>query len=138
MRSGKLLRSWLSSIILTKIVYVKSAIYYYFLLYNVANTSSLILQDDPSAHDKFVRLTTAYETLKDNDLRKKYDLYGEDGLTNSHKTQTYHSWSYYQNSFIYDDDEYVINLERNDYCEYIIFSAFNFLHMKQNVLISVC
>lgn len=93
------------------------------MLYDVANTLSLILQDDPNAHDKFVRLTTAYETLKDNDLRKKYDLYGEDGLTSSHKKQTYHSWSYYQNSFIYDDDEYVFNLETNDYCEYITFST---------------
>ncbi|XP_024893303.1 dnaJ homolog subfamily C member 10-like isoform X1 [Temnothorax curvispinosus] len=76
--------------------------------------------DDPDAHDKFVRLTTAYETLKDNDLRKKYDLYGEDGLNNSHKKQTYHSWSYYQNSFIYDDDEHVINLERSDYYESVV------------------
>ncbi|XP_012530640.1 dnaJ homolog subfamily C member 10 [Monomorium pharaonis] len=76
--------------------------------------------DDPNAHDKFIRLTTAYETLKDNDLRKKYDLYGEEGLNNSHKKQTYHSWSYYQNSFIYDDDEYVINLGKSDYYENVI------------------
>lgn len=61
--------------------------------------------------------------MKDNDLRKKYDLYGEDGLNNSNKKQSYHSWSYYQNSFIYEDDQYVINLEENDYCEYIIFSS---------------
>lgn len=91
--------------------------HYYLFFYIVNNI--LILQDDPSAHDKFLRLTTAYETLKDNDLRRKYDLYGEDGLNNSHKKPTYHSWSYYQDSFIYDDDEHVINLEKSDYCEYI-------------------
>ncbi|EGI66873.1 DnaJ-like protein subfamily C member 10 [Acromyrmex echinatior] len=76
--------------------------------------------DDPNAHDKFVKLTTAYETLKDSDLRHKYDLYGEDGLNKSHKKQTYHSWNYYQNSFIYDDDKYVINLGKNDYYESVI------------------
>ncbi|XP_029676566.1 dnaJ homolog subfamily C member 10-like [Formica exsecta] len=76
--------------------------------------------DDSNAHDKFIRLTTAYEVLKDNDLRKKYDLYGEDGLNNFNKKQTYHSWSYYQNSFIYEDDQYVINLEENDYFENVM------------------
>ncbi|KMR04889.1 hypothetical protein RF55_388 [Lasius niger] len=76
--------------------------------------------DDPNAHDKFIRLTTAYEVLKDNDLRKKYDLYGENGLNDSNKKQTYHSWSYYQNSFIYEDDQHVINLEENDYFENVM------------------
>ncbi|XP_011169355.1 dnaJ homolog subfamily C member 10 [Solenopsis invicta] len=76
--------------------------------------------DDSNAHDKFVKLTTAYETLKDNDLRRKYDLYGEAGLDNSHKKQTYHSWNYYQNSFIYDDDEHVINLGKSDYYESVV------------------
>lgn len=90
----------------------------------------LIFQDDSNAHDKFVKLTTAYETLKDNDLRRKYDLYGEAGLDNSHKKQTYHSWNYYQNSFIYDDDEHVINLGKSDYCEYITF----FMHFIMKIL----
>lgn len=60
--------------------------------------------------------------MKDNNLRQKYDLYGEDGVNNSNKKQSY-SWKfhYYQNSFIYEDDQYVINLEENDYCEYIRF-----------------
>jgi DnaJ family protein C protein 10 len=84
--------------------------------------NNIIFQDDPNAHDKFIRLTTAYEVLKDNDLRRKYDLYGENGLDNSNKKQTYHSWSYYQNNFdIYEDDKYVITLEENNYCEYMIF-----------------
>lgn len=100
---------------------MQDRLYYFF--FHIAN-NILIFQDDPNAHDKFLRLTTAYETLKDNDLRRKYDLYGEDGLNNSHKKQTYHSWSYYQDSLLYDDDEHVINLEKSDYCEYITFSTF--------------
>lgn len=39
-----------------------------------------IFQEDPDAHEKFVRLNRAYEVLKDEDLRKKYDMYGEEGL----------------------------------------------------------
>lgn len=87
-----------------------------FYLYSKVN-NTLIFQDDPNAHDKFIRLTTAYEVLKDNDLRRKYDLYGEDGLDESNRKQTYHSWNYYRDSLIYEDDEYVILLERSDYCE---------------------
>ncbi|KAL6256379.1 hypothetical protein P5V15_012493 [Pogonomyrmex californicus] len=75
--------------------------------------------DDPDAHDKFVRLTKAYETLKDNDLRKTYDLFGEDGFKKSNK-QTYYSSSYYQHSFIYQYDENVVYLTKNDYFESII------------------
>lgn len=57
--------------------------------------------------------------MKDDDLRQKYDLYGENGLNNFNKKQT-HSWnSPYKNNFIYDYDLYVINLHENDYCEYI-------------------
>lgn len=37
-------------------------------------------QDDPEAHEKFVRINRAYEVLKDEDLRKVYDLHGEKGL----------------------------------------------------------
>lgn len=37
-------------------------------------------QDDPEAHKKFVRINRAYEVLKDEDLRKVYDLHGEKGL----------------------------------------------------------
>lgn len=77
--------------------------------------------DDPNAHDKFIQLTTAYETLKEPDLRKKYDLYGKDGVNVSNRKQTYHSWNYYQYNFdIYGDDEHVITLERNDYFESVI------------------
>ncbi|XP_019700630.1 dnaJ homolog subfamily C member 10 isoform X3 [Harpegnathos saltator] len=77
--------------------------------------------DDPNAHDKFIQLTTAYEVLKEPDSRRKYDIYGKDGLDMSNKKQTYHSWSYYQNSFdMYEDDQHVVTLEKHDYFESVI------------------
>ncbi|XP_070520406.1 dnaJ homolog subfamily C member 10-like [Cardiocondyla obscurior] len=74
--------------------------------------------NDPNAHVKFVQLTVAYETLKNSDLRKKYDLYGEDGFNDFNKG-AYHSWSYHQQS-LYDDNDHVINLDTNDYYESVI------------------
>lgn len=78
-----------------------------------------VFQDDSEAHVKFIKYTTAYEVLKDPNLRKKYDLYGEEGLNDANKQQSnYHSWSYYQNNFgIYDDDPQVVTLNSNDYGE---------------------
>ncbi|KAK0078935.1 hypothetical protein PV325_001923 [Microctonus aethiopoides] len=77
--------------------------------------------DDPEAHDKFIKYTTAYEVLKDPELRKKYDLYGEEGLNDANKRHNYHSYSYYQNNFgIYDDDPQVVTLNTNDYDDNVI------------------
>ncbi|XP_014218368.1 dnaJ homolog subfamily C member 10-like [Copidosoma floridanum] len=74
--------------------------------------------DDPKAHEKFVKLTTAYEVLKDPDTRKKYDLYGEEGLDDSKRHGNYHSYTYYQNNFgIYDDDPQIVTLNRHDFFE---------------------
>ena len=39
--------------------------------------------NEDDAHDKFLKLNRAYEILKDEETRKKYDLYGEDGLDGS-------------------------------------------------------
>ena len=39
--------------------------------------------NEEDAHDKFLKLNRAYEILKDEETRKKYDLYGEDGLEGS-------------------------------------------------------
>jgi len=42
----------------------------------------------------------AYEVLKDEDLRKKYDMYGEDGLKEGGPTgHGYQSWSFYNQDF---------------------------------------
>jgi DnaJ homolog subfamily C member 10 len=60
-----------------------------------------------------VKIARAYETLKDPDLRKHYDLYGDD---NQSKHQSYQSWSYYRDNFgIYDDDPEIITLTRAEF-----------------------
>lgn len=41
-------------------------------------------QDDPEAPDKFADLGAAYEVLSDEEKRKQYDAYGEDGLKEGH------------------------------------------------------
>uniref|UniRef100_A0A673XYR4 DnaJ homolog subfamily B member 11 n=1 Tax=Salmo trutta TaxID=8032 RepID=A0A673XYR4_SALTR len=40
--------------------------------------------DDPTAADKFADLGSAYEVLSDDEKRKQYDAYGEDGLKEGH------------------------------------------------------
>lgn len=57
-----------------------------------------MLQGDPSAHDKFLQVNRAYEVLKDEDLRKKYDKYGEKGL-DEQQGGRYESWNYYRYDF---------------------------------------
>lgn len=80
-----------------------------------------ISQNDPEAHNNFVKLTTAYETLKDSETRKKYDIYGEEGLNGGYKPKQYQSWSYYQHQFgIYDDDPEVETLNKHDYSKHQI------------------
>uniref|UniRef100_A0A8C8DF41 DnaJ homolog subfamily C member 10 n=1 Tax=Oncorhynchus tshawytscha TaxID=74940 RepID=A0A8C8DF41_ONCTS len=55
---------------------------------------------DETAHDKFLKVTRAYEVLKDDDLRKKYDKYGEKGLQDEQQGGgRYESWNYYRNEF---------------------------------------
>ncbi|KAH3752172.1 dnaJ homolog subfamily C member 10-like [Dreissena polymorpha] len=72
--------------------------------------------DDPEAHNKFLKITRAYEVLKDEDLRKKYDTHGEEGLSENFGRPKYESWQYYQEEFgIYDDDPEIITLSRADF-----------------------
>ncbi|XP_040296016.1 dnaJ homolog subfamily C member 10 [Bufo bufo] len=72
-------------------------------------------QNDPSAHDKFLKLNRAYEVLKDEELRKKYDKYGEKGLDES-QGRHYESWSFYQYDFgIYDDDPQIYTLDKTEF-----------------------
>ena len=57
-------------------------------------------QDDPNAHDNFLRINRAYEVLKDDDLRKKYDMHGEEGLKENNPTgRGYRSWNFYKQEF---------------------------------------
>uniref|UniRef100_H2MEL8 DnaJ (Hsp40) homolog, subfamily C, member 10 n=1 Tax=Oryzias latipes TaxID=8090 RepID=H2MEL8_ORYLA len=70
---------------------------------------------DPSAHEKFLKVNRAYEVLKDEDLRKKYDKYGEKGLDDQQGGR-YESWNYYRYDFgIYDDDLEIITLDSGDF-----------------------
>lgn len=43
-------------------------------------------------------MNRAYEVLKDEDLRKKYDKYGEKGL-DEQQGGRYESWNYYRYDF---------------------------------------
>ncbi|XP_056145377.1 dnaJ homolog subfamily C member 10 isoform X2 [Lampris incognitus] len=71
--------------------------------------------NDESAHGKFVQINRAYEVLKDEELRKKYDKYGEKGL-DEQQGGRYESWNYYRYDFgIYDDDLEIITLDRGDF-----------------------
>ncbi|XP_072300251.1 dnaJ homolog subfamily C member 10 [Eucyclogobius newberryi] len=71
---------------------------------------------DASAHEKFLLVNRAYEVLKDEDLRKKYDKYGEKGLDEQQQGGRYESWNYYRYDFgIYDDDLEIITLDSGDF-----------------------
>lgn len=83
-------------------------------------------QGDSDAHDKFVKLNKAYETLKDPDMRKRYDTYGEDGLGDNGNRWNgrFHSWNYYYETFgIYDDDPEIVTLGRNDFQSAVLESS---------------
>ncbi|MGH0116249.1 UNVERIFIED_CONTAM: hypothetical protein FKN15_000176 [Acipenser sinensis] len=72
--------------------------------------------NDEEAHDRFLKINRAYEVLKDEDLRKKYDKFGEKGLEDNHEGGRYESWNFYRYDFgIYDDDHEIITLDRGDF-----------------------
>lgn len=78
--------------------------------------------DNSESHEKFIVLTKAYETLKDPVLRKKYDTYGEEGLDDSNKRQSYQSWGYSHNFDLYKDSPWVVTLDETDYYENVLLS----------------
>ncbi|KAM9305040.1 dnaJ homolog subfamily C member 10 [Gastrophryne carolinensis] len=73
--------------------------------------------NDPTANDRFLKINRAYEVLKDEDLRKKYDKYGEKGLEDQQSGGgRYESWNYYRYDFgIYDDDLEIFTLDKADF-----------------------
>uniref|UniRef100_A0A672NRF9 DnaJ homolog subfamily C member 10 n=1 Tax=Sinocyclocheilus grahami TaxID=75366 RepID=A0A672NRF9_SINGR len=72
--------------------------------------------NDATAHEKFLKINRAYEVLKDEDLRKKYDKYGEKGLQDEQQGGRYESWNYYRYDFgIYDEDAEITTLDRGDF-----------------------
>lgn len=58
-----------------------------------------VFQNDPEAHERFLKVNRAYEVLKDEDLRKKYDKYGEKGFDDHQRGGQYESWNYYRYDF---------------------------------------
>ncbi|CAJ0595479.1 unnamed protein product [Cylicocyclus nassatus] len=73
--------------------------------------------DNPKAHAEFVKINKAYEVLKDEETRKKYDQFGEKGLEDGFQGgNTYQSWQFYNENFgIYDDDPEIVTLNRADF-----------------------
>ncbi|XP_071487696.1 dnaJ homolog subfamily C member 10-like [Diadema antillarum] len=74
-------------------------------------------QDDPQAHEKFLRINQAYEVLKDDELRKKYDRFGEEGLKEQKQQwHRYESWQFYKTEFgLYDEDPEIVTLSKTDF-----------------------
>ncbi|WKX89141.1 hypothetical protein Q1695_008638 [Nippostrongylus brasiliensis] len=74
-------------------------------------------KDNPNAHAEFVKINRAYEVLKDEEMRKKYDQYGEKGLEDGFQAgNNYQSWQFYNENFgIYDDDAEIVTLNRADF-----------------------
>ena len=89
----------------------------------------ICLQDDPEAHERFIRINRAYEVLKDDELRKKYDTFGEEGLKEDAPSGGgYRSWKFYNQEFgLYDDDAAIITLSKSDFGMEIS-KVFYFLH----------
>ncbi|CAF0811895.1 unnamed protein product [Rotaria sp. Silwood1] len=77
---------------------------------------------DPDAHAEFLRINRAYEILRDDELRKKYDTYGEEGLKDDfNRGNQYQSWNFYQHNFgIYDEDPEIITLSRADFLQSVV------------------
>ncbi|CAF0886173.1 unnamed protein product [Didymodactylos carnosus] len=77
--------------------------------------------NDQNAHSDFVKINRAYEILRDDELRKKYDQYGEQGLKDDfNRGNEYQSWSFYKQNFgIYDEDPEIITLSRTDFLQSI-------------------
>ncbi|EGD73898.1 molecular chaperone DnaJ [Salpingoeca rosetta] len=80
---------------------------------------------DPEAHDKFVQLNAAFEVLKDPKLRKIYDEHGEHGVKEAQEgggngpgtrqRGGFHSWQYYKDMSLYDDEEDVETFAQKDF-----------------------
>ena len=65
--------------------------------------------DEEGAHENFLKITKAYEVLKDEEQRKKYDMFGEEGMEGGQKQYEYQSWNYY-----HDDFGMIINIVLED------------------------
>jgi len=78
--------------------------------------------DAADAHEQFLKITRAYEVLKDEEKRKKYDMFGEEeGGGGSRGRGQYESWSYYHSDFgLYDEDEEIVTLDYREFQDQVL------------------
>lgn len=73
--------------------------------------------DNPEAQENFLKIKQAYEILKDQETRKQYDVYGEEGVKDGLRSyKDFKTWNFYQSQFgLYDDDLEVVTLSATDF-----------------------
>ncbi|CAJ0963827.1 unnamed protein product, partial [Mesorhabditis belari] len=78
-------------------------------------------KDNPEAHAEFLKINRAYEVLKDEEMRKKFDQYGEAGLADDfNPNQNFQSWQFYRDNFgIYDEDTEITTLNRVEFTQMV-------------------
>lgn len=79
-------------------------------------------KNDPKAEEKFREITDIYEILKDDETRKIYDRYGEEGIKDHREGKQAgggrgqrRTWQFYQNEGLYDDDDEIHQFENNEF-----------------------
>ena len=79
-------------------------------------------RNDPQADEKFREISDIYEILKDEETRKIYDRFGEEGIK-EHKdkaegrnqNQGRRSYQFYQNEGLYDDDDEIVTFDSSEF-----------------------
>ena len=84
----------------------------------------------PDAELKFREIAEIYDVLTDEEKRKTYDRYGEEGLKDKEERKQQQgggrrSWQYYQNEGLYDEDDEIVTFEES--------STFNQVYSGQDI-----